>query len=216
MVGRFNTRKFFEGIPLTKEPQYSYYFKNPKNRKQNFYDPDVTWKFSPEQYFTTTFFGKFFEQANMQSLQDVKPEQIELSQRIFASNVVVCGYKECGAYIQKQEYKFVSININWLKGVWLSGVYRYADFLADYKKYCDKGNIFYKTSRVSNNFIDFKNENILATELGAINKYSSDNNVVSDYFLNAANINSVDLLRKCGVKTVTLSVENNIIPPNKI
>lgn len=129
---------FFEGTPLTKEPQYSYYFKNPKNRKQNFYDPDVTWKFSPEQYFTTTFFGKFFEQANMQSLQDVKPEQIELSRRIFASNVVVCGYKECGAYIQKPRYKFVSKHINWLKGIWLSGVYRYADFLADYKKYCDK------------------------------------------------------------------------------
>lgn len=86
----------------------------------------------------------------------------------------------------------------------------YTDSYKLYKKYCDKGNIFYKTSRVSNNFIDFKNENILATELGAINKYSSDNNVVSDYFLNVANINSVDLLRKCGVKTVTLSVENNL------
>ncbi|MBQ8870990.1 MAG: hypothetical protein IJ019_06415 [Alphaproteobacteria bacterium] len=131
-------KNFFSDIPLTDEPDYSYYFKNSENRVQYMFEPNVTWKFPPEQYFTTCFFGRFFEQANMKSLQDVTVEQVELSRRIFASNVVVCGYKECGAYIQKHEYKFVSKNINWLKGVWLSGVYRYADFLSDYKKYCDK------------------------------------------------------------------------------
>ncbi len=133
-----DVKAYFNDIPLTKEPDYSYYFRNPQNRKQHIFDPNVTWQFSPEQYFATTFFGKFYKQARMKSLQDVNREQIELSHRIFASNVVVCGYKECGAYIQKTEYKYVSKNINWLKGVWLSGVYRYADFLSDYKKYCDK------------------------------------------------------------------------------
>ena len=131
-------KNFFSDIPLTDEPEYSYYFKNSENRAQYMFEPNVTWKFPPEQYFTTTFFGRFFEQANMKSLQDVTAKKVELSRKIFASNVVVCGYKECGAYIQKDDYKYVSKNINWLKGVWLSGVYRYANFLSDYKKYCDE------------------------------------------------------------------------------
>ena len=131
-------KSYFEAIPLTNEPQYSNFFKNPKHRKQLFFDYNVSWRFPPEQYFAVTFFSQFFAQAKMESAQDVKPMQMEFSKQVFASNVVVCGYKECGAYVQKKEYKYASKHINWLKGIWLSGVYRYADFLADYKKYCDK------------------------------------------------------------------------------
>ncbi len=130
-------KAYFTDIPLTQEPQYTHFFKNAKNRKQKIFDPNVTWRFSPEQYFATTFFGNFFEKARMNSLQDIKPEQMDFSRRVFASNVVVCGYKECGAYIQKKQYRFVSKSINILRNNWLNGVYRYSDFLFDYKKYCD-------------------------------------------------------------------------------
>jgi len=87
--------------------------------------------------------------------------------------------------------------------------YIYTDNYSLYKKYKDKASIFYKTSRVSNNFIDLKDGNVLATEIGAIYKYSNNNKVVSDYFLNVANVNSVNLLRDSKVKLVCLSVENS-------
>ena len=48
---------------------------------------------------------------------------------------------------------------------------------------------------------------MLATELGAICKYSKNNNVDSDYFLNVVNSYTIDKLKELGVKNVTLSVE---------
>lgn len=79
-----------------------------------------------------------------------------------------------------------------------------------YKKYDSYSNIFYRTSRVSGKFREFKGKNILATELGAIEKYSNDNNVVADYFLNIANINSINLLKQKKISLSTLSVESSI------
>ena len=128
---------YFNAIEFTNEPYFSKFFKNTKNNIHNC-EGMMPWQFPPEQYFATSFFKKYFEEADMKSLQDFSLAKMELSRRIFASNVVICGYKECGAYNQKSNYKFVSKNINWLKGIWLSGVYRYADFLLDYQKYCDK------------------------------------------------------------------------------
>lgn len=128
---------YFNEIDFTNEPYFSKFFNNPKNNMHNC-EGMMPWQFPPEQYFATSFLKKYFKEANMKSLQDFSAEKMELSRRIFASNVVICGYKECGAYNQKSNYTFVSKNINWLKGFWLSGVYRYADFLSDYKKFCDK------------------------------------------------------------------------------
>lgn len=130
-------KKYFMDTPLTIEPQYSMHFKIPQNRLLKFYDPNVAWRFSPEQYFATQFFKKYFPEANMKSLQDISEKRMACSRRIFANNVVICGYKECGFYIQKKQYRFVSKYINFLKGIWLGGVYRFGDFLTDYKKYCD-------------------------------------------------------------------------------
>lgn len=79
-----------------------------------------------------------------------------------------------------------------------------------YNKFSKIPNVYYRTNRVPNNFIELENKNILATELGAISKYSKSNNVVADYFLNVANINSVNALRNMGVSLVTISVESNI------
>ena len=86
----------------------------------------------------------------------------------------------------------------------------YTDKLDLYKKYKDKCNIYYRTKRVSNNINDFNNENLLCTELGSINKYVKNNNVVSDYYLNITNKYSVNELNQMGVNRVTLSVENSM------
>ena len=75
-----------------------------------------------------------------------------------------------------------------------------------YKKYKDK-NIYFRTKRVANDSLDYNNENILATELGAVYKYSKDNNVNTDYFLNVVNKSSINYLKSIGAKRVTLSPE---------
>jgi len=76
-----------------------------------------------------------------------------------------------------------------------------------YNKYKEKTNIFYKMPRVINNFIPIKNANILASELGSINKYSKNNNVFVDYTLNVVNSKTIELLNKLNVKTICLSLE---------
>lgn len=79
-----------------------------------------------------------------------------------------------------------------------------------YKKYENCSNVFYKTKRVGEFYKDFKNKNILATELGAVSKYAKMNNVVSDYYLNVVNSSSISYLLESGVRKVTLSVETNM------
>lgn len=75
-----------------------------------------------------------------------------------------------------------------------------------YQKYKSK-NIYFKTNRVSTKLGDLENENILASEIGAIYKYSSNNNVVSDIYLNVANQETIKLLSSLNVKQIGLSVE---------
>lgn len=75
-----------------------------------------------------------------------------------------------------------------------------------YKEYKSKGNIFYRTSRLSKNNKEFNNEKLLVTELGAYHKYSSNNIVVTDYYLNVVNRYSYHLLKE-KASLVTLSVE---------
>ncbi len=74
-----------------------------------------------------------------------------------------------------------------------------------YNKY--KNNVYLRTKRVSDNSIEYDNENLVATELGAVKKYSNNNNVIGDYFLNVVNRYTIDYLKNLGVKNVTLSPE---------
>lgn len=76
-----------------------------------------------------------------------------------------------------------------------------------YNKYKAKTNIFYKTSRVINKFLNIKNGNILASELGSVNKYSKNNTVNVDYSLNVVNSKSIELLNSLNVNTICLSPE---------
>ena len=76
-----------------------------------------------------------------------------------------------------------------------------------FNKYSNHSNIYLRTDRVANNFINYNNKNLLVTELGAINKYCNDNNVHSDYYLNINNNKSIKLLEKLGVNGICLSPE---------
>ena len=76
-----------------------------------------------------------------------------------------------------------------------------------YNKYREKANIYYKVPRVVNKFIDIKNGNILASEIGAVNKYSKNNIVNTDYTLNVVNSSSIELLNNLKVNTICLSPE---------
>jgi len=67
--------------------------------------------------------------------------------------------------------------------------------------------VFYKTSRVFKNSIDMNNENILASEIGALYKYYKNNNVISDYYFNVVNDYSIKFLKDIGAKTIGISVE---------
>lgn len=133
-------KNYFGDCPMTKEPIYSNYYKIAKNRLKGFYDPNVCWQFPPEQWFCVNFFQKYFPGAAMKCSQDTNPENIELSNRILANNIVIAGYDEIGVYIQKKEYMNVSKNTHKslkMVGAWLGGVNTHFCFLKDYKKYCD-------------------------------------------------------------------------------
>ncbi len=75
-----------------------------------------------------------------------------------------------------------------------------------YKKY-KNNNIFYRLERVNNNYINYKDENLLVGEIGSIQKYGHDNILVGDYFLNVANKNTIKLLSDNNLKQICLSIE---------
>ena len=78
-----------------------------------------------------------------------------------------------------------------------------------YNIYKDNNKIYLRLPRVVNEY-NYNSKNILATELGAINKYkNSDINLISDYYLNVVNNHSIKFLLDHNVKRVTLSPEIN-------
>lgn len=79
-----------------------------------------------------------------------------------------------------------------------------------YKKY-KKYNVYYKLPRIMHEFPDFKDENLLVSELGSLYKYCLNNEVIADYPLNAVNSETVKFLQSLGVHVVTLSPEVHVI-----
>lgn len=74
-----------------------------------------------------------------------------------------------------------------------------------YKKY-KNDNIYYKVPRVNYDHLNLENENLLISDIGALNKFKN-NNIICDYTLNVCNCESVKALTSLGVKKVTLSPE---------
>lgn len=85
--------------------------------------------------------------------------------------------------------------------------YIYVSDINLFNQYKDDSRIYLRLDRVTNNFKEYQNTNLLVCELGGINKYSKNNNICSDYYLNINNNESIKLLESLGVKRVTLSPE---------
>ena len=76
-----------------------------------------------------------------------------------------------------------------------------------YQKYQDNKNIYLKLDRVMTKFKEYENNKLVATELGSIKKYGSNNTLITDYYLNVVNNASVNYLKSNNVKLVTISPE---------
>jgi len=74
-----------------------------------------------------------------------------------------------------------------------------------YDKY-KRDNVYLVLDRVITSHLEYKNENLLIGETGAL-KYTLNNNINSDYYLNAVNTSYLELLESKGVKSVTISPE---------
>lgn len=137
-------KNYFEKCPSTLEPDFTNYYKKEKNRIKGFYDPNVCWRFSPEQWFCVNFFKRYYKSANMSCSQDYSEERMALSNQILSNNIIIAGYDEIGVYIQKEIYKKISKNIDkemQKNPIWLSGIFSHYKFLKLYKQYCDSNYI---------------------------------------------------------------------------
>ncbi len=76
-----------------------------------------------------------------------------------------------------------------------------------YEKYKTNNHIYLRLPRVMRHFDEYNDTNILVSELGSIYKYLSNNNVISDSYLNVTNSKSAYFLHQMGIKQVTLSPE---------
>jgi len=76
-----------------------------------------------------------------------------------------------------------------------------------YEKYKENEKIYYRNKRITNNTKELNNEKLLVTELGGISKYSKNNKIVSDYYLNVVNSKTIKYLEDLNVTLITLSPE---------
>lgn len=76
-----------------------------------------------------------------------------------------------------------------------------------YSKY--KNNMFLRLNRVQNKEVNYKNENLLITDIGSIYHYKNNNYVNSDLYTNVTNIFTIHYLTKIGVKNIGISPELN-------
>ncbi len=74
-----------------------------------------------------------------------------------------------------------------------------------YQKY-KKDNVYLRLDRIISMHIKYQNENLLIGETGSL-IYTSNNNVVTDYYLNIVNHYYIDFLNSLKVKRITLSPE---------
>ena len=76
-----------------------------------------------------------------------------------------------------------------------------------YNKYCNKYNVYYRIPRINSNYKLYDNKKLLVPDLGSIYKYKNNNILVSDYYLNVTNSQTIKLLNTLNVSRITLSPE---------
>ncbi len=78
-----------------------------------------------------------------------------------------------------------------------------------YKKYKRYEQVYLRLARVQPFFKDYQDERLLITESGSLFKYSPNNLIVTDYYLNVTNRYTFNYLESFNVKRITLSIENS-------
>lgn len=134
-----DVKKYYMDCPLTREPDYTDYFKYQKNYSANTPMVFISWRFPPEQWIGVNFFKRYFPGASMHDSMDFDDEKIRLSAELIANNMIVAGYKELGVFCQKEHYKMVSKGHQVNDTEWLKGVITHPIYQSMYKEYCDNG-----------------------------------------------------------------------------
>lgn len=130
-----------------------------------------------------------------------------IKQKTKSNNKIEFKYKKEETHQkEKDNINILVRNENQLKTALKYADKIYTEDFELYKKYKNK-NVYYKLPRIIQQFKHFENENLLVSELGSVYKYSKNNNVITDYPLNATNSETVKFLQSLNVKMVTLSVE---------
>jgi hypothetical protein len=113
-------------IPLTDEPSFSRWYENHPKPK-NHYDPYSLAQYQPESYIWSTFVKKkmalYFEYSS-----DVSNNNIEVSEAIFANNLVICSPSQLG---------FISLKYDWKIDVFPTR-YTHLEWLKLYRRICDQ------------------------------------------------------------------------------
>ena len=77
-------------------------------------------------------------------------------------------------------------------------------------------NIYLRLDRVLEQHPSYIGENLLCTEFGSIVKYGKENNIRTDYYLNATNDHTISKYLGLNSKSVTISIEADNIQINDI
>ncbi len=78
-----------------------------------------------------------------------------------------------------------------------------------YQKYKNRSHVYLRLNRVMTTYPQFNHEKLLIGETGSL-KYTTNNEVITDYYLNVVNSEYIKLLKDLNVTRITLSPELNI------
>ena len=116
----------------------------------------------------------------------------------------------------KKEYTFKTLNVNNTKTLNIltnkeediiginENINIYTENIDIYEKY---NNIYYRLPRVINYFKAYNKEKLLTNDIGSINKYINNNEMITDIYSNVTNIYTLYYLHELGIKKVSISPE---------
>ena len=86
----------------------------------------------------------------------------------------------------------------------------YTDDRILYEKYKNNNNIFLRLPRVTKNLINYSNEKLVASDIGSINKYNTNNKLYIDIYSNVTNRYTVKFYKDMGIEKIGVSPELSI------
>lgn len=92
-------KKFFDSIEVVEEPYYSKYFES--QDKLSYLGKRYPARYTPEQYFCLSAFGKYFPDIKMNDLMDFNEDICKKSSIAIINNFIILEYKEHGIYTNK-------------------------------------------------------------------------------------------------------------------